>query len=447
MLNGRAQQLYALTHGGGGPELIEGMSIAVNFSGGDQIVFAPDGYAVKSATIKKPTNLLPENIAKDVDIAGVVGTYEGSGVGEGCVTVTFMDRGEVLFTRPVYIGDDCPNPVTQGRIEAPTKESTVQYDYTFSGWSATNGGTASAFALSNITADKTVYAAFTSEVRYYTVTFYDGTTLLNTEQVAYGGSSTYEYKKQGYVFNGWTPEPTNITSDLACYGAWEESDEIGDTWEEIVAAIADGTYTTKYNVGQYKPLDLGDEGIINMQIVAMDSESGKETLDGDMVSLATSWVAKEVLTTSVKYNSQGYQEGVDGTGTNGGWEDCELRAYLQETILPMLPTVLQTNIKYARKTTYYKPKYSNNYTYDKLWVPSRREVTTYTTDIENSGPRYNDIYTGNHATRVKTRNGENAWWWLRSVMSTDNVAVVNATGSLSAYGATGGYSVCLGFCI
>ena len=62
--------------------LIEGMEIALDFSAGDQSLSAQDGYAVKSATIKKPMNLIPKNIAKDVDVAGVIGTLESGGGGD-----------------------------------------------------------------------------------------------------------------------------------------------------------------------------------------------------------------------------------------------------------------------------------------------------------------------------------------------------------------------------
>lgn len=44
-----------------------------NFSGGDMVLSADDGDFVKKATVLKPENLKPENIAKDVEIAGVVG--------------------------------------------------------------------------------------------------------------------------------------------------------------------------------------------------------------------------------------------------------------------------------------------------------------------------------------------------------------------------------------
>ena len=63
-------------------ELLENVEIPVDFSNGNQTVEAEEGKAIKSAIIQKPAELVAENIAKDVNIAGIVGTLESSS-GEG----------------------------------------------------------------------------------------------------------------------------------------------------------------------------------------------------------------------------------------------------------------------------------------------------------------------------------------------------------------------------
>lgn len=63
-------------------EVIENVPISLDFSGGDQMVMVDDGYLVKSAVIEKPVDLVAENIAKGVTIAGIEGTHEGGGGGE-----------------------------------------------------------------------------------------------------------------------------------------------------------------------------------------------------------------------------------------------------------------------------------------------------------------------------------------------------------------------------
>lgn len=60
-------------------EVIEDVPVTLDFSSGDQTIEAPIGYLVKTAVVQKPSTLIPTNIVKGVDIAGVVGTSEGGG--------------------------------------------------------------------------------------------------------------------------------------------------------------------------------------------------------------------------------------------------------------------------------------------------------------------------------------------------------------------------------
>ena len=177
------------------------------------------------------------------EIAGIT-TGGGGGSAEGCVTVTFMYGDVELFSRPVYIGDDCPEPVAQGRFDAPTKESTAQYNYTFYGWGASDGGAADANILKNITEDKTVYAIFTATARLYTITFYDedGTTVLATKQVPYGTVPSYTPTKDGVLFGGWAPDPVAVTGDASYTVVW-------------ASELANGTFTKNI---QWKLMTNGD---------------------------------------------------------------------------------------------------------------------------------------------------------------------------------------------
>ena len=109
----------------------------------------------------------------------------------------------------------------------PTKTSTVQYNYTFMGWSTTKGSTiAETGVLNDITADKLLYAVFSQSLRTFTVYFYNGSTLLQTaENVQYGGTATYTGEtptKDGFAFTGWLPSNVNITADTSCYAQFVE---------------------------------------------------------------------------------------------------------------------------------------------------------------------------------------------------------------------------------
>lgn len=148
----------------------------------------------------------------------------GGGSVEGVHTVTFMseDGSAVLYERYVADGDDCANVVDRGLLATPTKASTAQYSYTYSGWSLTSGGSANASALKSVTTDRTVYVAFTSSVRYYTITYYDVDTVPKTESLPYGSMPSYMPVKDGYSFNGWEPALAVVTSDAVYHAQFTE---------------------------------------------------------------------------------------------------------------------------------------------------------------------------------------------------------------------------------
>lgn len=58
-------------------EAVEGIEIAPDFSAGDMTVDAPAGTLVKSAVIKQPETLVPENIRRGVSVAGIEGELIG----------------------------------------------------------------------------------------------------------------------------------------------------------------------------------------------------------------------------------------------------------------------------------------------------------------------------------------------------------------------------------
>jgi hypothetical protein len=77
------------TGGADAPELLENVPITPDFSGGDQYFAAPAGMAVQSAIILQPSNLIPENIAEGVNIAGIIGTLvAGGGDDSGGLKIT-----------------------------------------------------------------------------------------------------------------------------------------------------------------------------------------------------------------------------------------------------------------------------------------------------------------------------------------------------------------------
>lgn len=334
----------------------------------------------------------------------------------------------------------------------PTKASTAQYSYTFAGWSLTDGGPVDANALKAVTADRNVYAAFTATVRTYTVRFYNGSTLLQTStNIPYGGSASYtgttpvDPTGDGREFEGWSPSPSNITGNTDCYAQYAsalEVAEITDTWEQILAAVADGTYRSKYKVGNYKPLDLGSEGTVNMQIAGFN----KDTLADGSGTAAISWISKELLATSRRMNPPLEGESgnyLEGTGAINGWEKCEMRSYLKETVKPLIPENVRNGIKSINKTQLaYTPTATrfDQTTVDDVWLPSNLELG-YSNGI------YATLFPDS-ASRVKRKQGATSAedWWLRSGSGAEYFDEVaprgGVTGDISRYI----YGVVLCFC-
>ena len=157
----------------------------------------------------------------------------------------YDDSGSTLLkTVTVYDGGD----TTYGSSN-PTKASTAQYSYSFTGWSLTAGGSANANALKAVMVDRNVYAAYSKTVRKYTVYFYNGSTLLQTvSNVPYGSGAYYSGdtpEKTGvdfpedYVFTGWSPSNTGITGNTYCYAQYKY---IGYAYTTIVERSISGEY-------------------------------------------------------------------------------------------------------------------------------------------------------------------------------------------------------------
>ena len=142
------------------------------------------------------------------------------------VYVTFMshDGYRQLHKRAVVSGNDCMDIVTGGLIDSPVKESSNTEVYTFTGWSTSKNGTADVNALKNVTADRTVYATYTASTRYYTISYYDGESLLKTEKLAYGEMPSYTPQKEGFALTGWQPILSKVTSDAIYYAQWQEAE-------------------------------------------------------------------------------------------------------------------------------------------------------------------------------------------------------------------------------
>lgn len=226
----------------------------------------------------------------------------------------------------------------------------------------------------------------------------------------------------------------------------DNDDTIPAEWKPVFKAIADGTYKDKYAIGDTIPLDLGSEGLVNMQIVAFDAD---ELADGSGYAPIT-WVSERLLLTSHRMNLAN-SGNAEGTGTIGGWEKTEMRAYLKETVLPLIPEEVRNRIVEVKKySSIYNTAGSavnNVETTDDVWIPSCREIFGGTS-YETQGVIYSGVFTSaDTRKKMKVAATSAAAWWLRSANSTTNFRYVGSGGTVGISGGAGvSFGVALGFC-
>ena len=194
-------------------------------------------------------------------------------------TVTWKNGNTDLYTEEVEYGK---TPEYVG--DTPAKAATVQYTYTFKGWSP---------EPAPIKANTTYEAQFDQTVNKYTITWYDedGTTVLAVSDVEYGTMPVYpdgEPTKTGsaditYVFNGWTPALAKVTaaaSYTATFRAVNNRTVIWVNWDgtELDRATVTAEQTPEYTGGT--PERAGDE---QYAYVFSGWEPVEEPNDSDMI--------------------------------------------------------------------------------------------------------------------------------------------------------------------
>ena len=158
----------------------------------------------------------------------------------------------------------------------PTRDRDVYYSYTFSGWTTSSADYADAEpnALKNIMSEKVFYAAYARTAVYYTVRFYNGTTLLETGQYTYGETPSYSGSTptQGSdPFIGWIPDIGPVTKNIDYKAKFLSAPVLSRKWKKLAGDI----YTNNSTLPLYFKPDVtlsGDTAVV--------SESGGEAIIG-----------------------------------------------------------------------------------------------------------------------------------------------------------------------
>lgn len=143
-------------------------------------------------------------------------------VGSRLITVTWLNGdGSTLLTQKVGTGQS----VTYTGA-TPTKPNDAQYkDYVFTNWLGSDGNTYENIILS-VPYQLTLTPQFIGTLQVYNVYWISEGTILETDQVPYGGTAEYNgstpMHSQGYTFSGWGTDDFVITGDTSFYAVFDE---------------------------------------------------------------------------------------------------------------------------------------------------------------------------------------------------------------------------------
>ena len=133
-------------------------------------------------------------------------------------TITFKNGDHILQSSEVPYGE---TPAYTG--ETPTKESTAEFSYSFSGWSP---------AVASVTGEQVYVAQFTPETRSYSVSFNtNGGSSVDSQTIEYGSKAVEptDPTKTGYTFVSWYLDAelnneydfdSTITGALVLFAKW-----------------------------------------------------------------------------------------------------------------------------------------------------------------------------------------------------------------------------------
>ena len=377
-------------------------------------------------------------------------------------TVIFKDwDGTVLDTQMVIENGAAVDPVVSGRIAIPTRASTAQYSYTYSGWD---------LPFNIVFSDVTITAQYESTVRSYTIRFFNGSTVLQSSQVQYGVYPGYTgsvptSSESGVIFLGWAPELKQVTGAqdyVAMFGTPEVPSAVKAladcTWAEIKAVAYSGYKNNNnqwcynrngveevwWNIGDEKTITLSDGEEITFQIYDFQHD---DKTDGTKASLTLGM--KNLMN---KYYSMHKKYAPIN------WDACTMRTETLLAVFNAMPAELRTIIcDVYKKTCLSLGKTDVKTTIDKLFIFSIIEVGygNYSDSYKAEGTTY-PIFADNESRIKKASNGTGKAqeWWLRTPhpgdpprgfarIYTDGYVCTNNT----ATGATNSYFICFGFCI
>lgn len=206
-----------------------------------------------------------------------------------------LDKEGNPYIQYVDSGQDGYDPVVAGEIDIPVKESTAQYDYTYSGWICS-----SSYMFNGVTEDRQFTAQYSPTLRTYTVKWinHNGIVLKTLTDIPYGSSVSYDLDMPTrtdeeiyniyYLFDGWDKFTGFITEDTTATTKWQRGalplagTDLSDmTPAEIYAIVRAGRISDYMEEKDAVEIQLGyDVNYSNVQSVVLAEDL---ELDGGAV--------------------------------------------------------------------------------------------------------------------------------------------------------------------
>lgn len=206
-----------------------------------------------------------------------------------------------LYRQTIVNAADGSDPVKDGLINNPTKESTAQYSYTYAnGWSTEKDATQIDIdALKHVTGDRYVYPVFISTIRKYTVYFYNGNKLQEViTNVPYGSSAVFSgdistfvkpniINPEDFVCIGWKPSPEVITGETKCMAYYKYTGIMTYRLldKELIGGIDNDRIDSLGNYAMYNMKDVTSVEFPNVTSVGDYAFSNCENLDSAYMPL------------------------------------------------------------------------------------------------------------------------------------------------------------------
>lgn len=163
---------------------------------------------------------------------------------DGAITqyVVTFNNYDGSYLGKVYVdeGSKCPDPIATGVFNTPTKPSTAEFDYTFSGWDGIDFNFV-------VTKHITATARYAETRRKYSVVWYNGNIELQRTEVEYGQGAIYKGEipvnptnSQGnkyYLFDKWDTLTSYITENTSVRPVWVSANPY-EVAEKVVAGTA-----------------------------------------------------------------------------------------------------------------------------------------------------------------------------------------------------------------